>query len=44
MNEQLQLDFDKISKTLKISEKEIQLKRNFLKKRQQKEKRILIYF
>ena len=32
MNEQLQLDFDKIIKTLKISEKEIQLKKNFLKK------------
>ena len=32
MNEQLQLDFDKIIKTLKISEKEIQLKKSFLKK------------
>ncbi len=32
MNEQLQLDFDKIVKTLKISEKEIQLKKSFLKK------------
>ncbi len=32
MNEQLQLDFDKIIKTYKISEKEIQLKKNFLKK------------
>ena len=29
MNEQLQLDFDKIIKTLKISEKEIQLKKVF---------------
>ncbi len=32
MNEQLQLDFDKIIKTLKISEKEIQIKKSFLKK------------
>ena len=32
MNEQLQLDFDKIIKTLKISEKEIQLRKSFLKK------------
>ncbi len=32
MNEQLQLDFDKIIETYKISEKEIQLKKNFLKK------------
>ena len=32
MNEQLQLDFDKIIKTLKIPEKEIQLKKSFLKK------------
>ena len=32
MNEQLQSDFDKITKTLKISEDEIQIKKNFLKK------------
>ena len=32
MNEQLQIDFDKIIKTLKISEKEIQSKKSFLKK------------
>ena len=32
MNEQVQLDFDKIIKTLKISEKEINLKKSFLKK------------
>ncbi len=32
MNEQLQLDFDKIIKTLKISGKEIQLRKSFLKK------------
>ena len=32
MSEQLQSDFDKITKTLKISEKEIQLKKSFLKK------------
>ena len=32
MSEQLQSDFDKIIKTLKISEKEIQLKKSFLKK------------
>ena len=32
MNEQLQLDFDKIIKTFKISEKEIELKKSFLKK------------
>ena len=31
MNEQLQLDFDKIIKTLKISEKEIQIKKKFFK-------------
>ncbi len=32
MNEQLQLDFDKIVKISKISEKEIQLKKDFLNK------------
>ena len=32
MTEQLQLDFDKITKTLNISKKEIDLKRNYLKK------------
>ena len=32
MSEQLQSDFDKITKTLKISEDEIQIKKNFLKK------------
>jgi len=32
MNEQLQSDFDKIIKTLKISDNEIQLKKSFLKK------------
>ena len=32
MNEQLKLDFDKIVKTSKISEEEIQLKKGFLKK------------
>jgi Fe-S cluster assembly protein SufD len=32
MTEQLQLDFDKIIKTSNISEKEIELKRNYLKK------------
>ena len=32
MNEQLQLDFDKIIKTLKISERDIQLKKSSLKK------------
>ena len=32
MSEQLQSDFDKIIKTFKISEKEIQLKKRFLKK------------
>ena len=32
MNEQLQSDFNKVIKTLKISEKEIQLKKSFLKK------------
>ena len=32
MNEQLQTDFDKIIKTAKISEKEIQIKKNFLNK------------
>jgi len=32
MNEQLQIDFDKITKTLNISKKEIDLKRNYLEK------------
>ena len=32
MSEQLQSDFDKITKTLKISDEEIQIKKNFLKK------------
>ena len=32
MNEQLQSDFDKIVKISKISEKEIQIKKDFLNK------------
>ena len=32
MIEKLQLDFDKITKTLDISKKEIDLKRNYLEK------------